>query len=49
MIAGFLLRQLGWLGVTASMYTQAAISKADVAAVFLSRKILLDTRGEKLW
>ena len=28
------------------MYTQAAISRADVAAIFLSRKILLDTRGK---
>lgn len=43
--AGFMLRQLGWLGRTASEYTQTAISKADVAAIFLSRKVLLDSRG----
>lgn len=40
------MRQVGWLGAAASMYTQAAISRADVAAIFLSRKILLDTRGK---
>lgn len=44
--AGFVVRQLTWLASTASLYAQHAISKADVAAIFLSRKILLDGRGE---
>lgn len=45
MTAGFALSQLGWLGTTASLYTQKAISGADVAAIFLSRKVLVDSRG----
>ena len=34
--------QLAWLLGTAAGYAQRTLSKADVAAVFLSRKILLD-------
>ena len=43
--AGFIIQQLGWLGSAAVLYTQKALSKADIAALFLSRKILLDEKG----
>ena len=44
--AGFLIRQLGYLGSAAVLYTQKALSKADIAALFLSRKILLEDKGK---
>ena len=37
-----LWRQLRWLLATCGGYAQHLLSKADVAAIFLSRKILLD-------
>ena len=40
-ISGALLANLAWLLGTGAGYAQRALSKADVAAVFLSRKILL--------
>lgn len=43
-LTGFAIRQLSWLGATASLYAQKALSKADVAAIIVSRKILLDNR-----
>lgn len=44
--AGFMIRQLGYLGSAAVLYTQKALSKADIAALFLSRKILLEDKGK---
>lgn len=41
-VSGALLANLAWLLGTAAGYAQRALSKADVAAVFLSRKIMLD-------
>jgi hypothetical protein len=37
-----LVSQLAWLLGTAAGLAQKTLSKADVAAVFISRKILLD-------
>ena len=37
-----LWRQVRWLLATCGGYAQRLLSKADVAAIFLSRKILLD-------
>ena len=41
-VASALVSQLTWLLGTAAGFAQKTLSKADVAAVFLSRKILLD-------
>jgi hypothetical protein len=41
-LASAALGNLAWLLRTAGGYAQRALSKADVAAVFLSRKVLLD-------
>ena len=41
--AGF--RQIQWLLATFGNYAQRALSKADVAVMFMSRKILLDQTG----
>ena len=41
-VASALAGQLAWLLGTAAGYAQKTLSKADVAAVFLSRKVLLD-------
>ena len=41
-MASALAGQLAWLLGTAAGYAQKTLSKADVAAVFLSRKVLLD-------
>lgn len=41
-VASALASQLAWLLGTAAGYAQKTLSKADVAAVFLSRKVLLD-------
>ena len=38
----FPTRQMHWLLATAAGYSQAALSKADVAAIFLSRRLLAD-------
>ena len=40
--SGALLANLAWLLGTAAGYAQRALSRADVAAVLLSRKVLLD-------
>ena len=34
-------RQVQWIALVAAGYAQRVLSKADVAAIFLSRKILL--------
>ena len=41
-VTSALVGQLAWLLGTAVGFAQKTLSKADVAAVFLSRKILLD-------
>ncbi len=41
-VTSALVSQLAWLLGTAAGLAQKTLSKADVAAVFLSRKILLD-------
>lgn len=41
-VGSALLSNMAWLLGTAGAYAQRTLSKADVAAVFLSRKILLD-------
>ena len=41
-VTSALVSQLAWLLGTAAGFAQKTLSKADVAAVFLSRKILLD-------
>ena len=41
-VTSALFSQLSWLLGTAAGFAQKTLSKADVAAVFLSRKILLD-------
>ena len=41
-VTAVLVSQLAWLLGTAAGFAQKMLSKADVAAVFLSRKILLD-------
>jgi hypothetical protein len=40
-VSGALLANLAWLLGTGAAYAQRALSQADVAAVFLSRKVLL--------
>lgn len=41
-VSGALAANMMWLLCTASGYTRRLLSQADVAAVFLSRRILLD-------